>query len=935
MKARVDNSDNDQYQSWSQVLDLYQRVIDLDLSSEELDTQLSLYPIDVVQRVKKMLTYRNKYQTFFDNPLTKRVFEKESVKVEKLIGSKIGDFKLVKLIASGGMGFVFRAVKSSPVHMTVAIKILKNNLDNDLMVWFKLEQKNLVKLNHPNIASVYDVGVNSEGVPYIIMEEVDGIPITEYANKNRLSIAERINLVRSVCKAIQYSHQRGVIHCDLKSSNILVRKIENEPIIKIIDFGLSSLSSDSGIREKNKLIGTPEYMGPEYTNLEKEIDVRADIFALGSLLYSMMIGELPFSRDKLVSDDLTETFENIKNKTVSSLHVKFKNQSTDRQKLQAFYCNSKLSILHKFVKTDINKICLKSLQKKRQNRYQSIEEFDRDILLFLSGMPLSGMKYKWYEHFSKFIIRNKYLSGMLITIGLVTAIVVGKIINQNELIKTQLQISEQQRKIATEQEQISNQVMALMIEIFESGDPYKLQDGQSVDIKEILKKGVKKVESQQISTSIRNKLLFNLSKVYTNLGWQDESISIINRIVNSVQLQDQNLYLELLFARTRNYLLSKEVGSALNSAKESLLYVESTTFGSENHAIALHELGKAYMISDDYSEAINFLKLADKYYSDNKDQVDILNRIQVKKDIGESFEQQQLFEEAEPYLRESYELADGIFDDNPLEYSEIEMTLASLLHQTNRNDEAIVLANNSASKIKEILGGDHPVTITNRANLASIYSSAGKFDLAIETQKENIKSAINYYGNNSIELIKHMTVLGNLYESNQDNANALQVRKAAFEKMNELQVENFHMKGITAFNYGLSLIALADNLEALKQLELSIEYFNQIYDSNHVILGIVLSEKLKVVMEMGDFNRALQIANETNDILKEQLDENNWRLLTTQAAIYYIEFQLGTREGQIERITEIHEKLLNLSDGHKRFADRVNNWIVDLKSASQ
>jgi serine/threonine protein kinase len=229
------------------------------------------------------------------------------------VGDWIGPYKLLRILGEGGMGIVYLADQKGSICRQVALKIVKPGMDSKRVITrFEAEQKALAMMEHPHIARVYDAGLTLSGRPYFVMEYIKGVPITEYCDKCRLTIEERLHLFLHVCGAVQHAHQKGIIHRDLKPSNILVTLIDGEPVPKVIDFGVAKalgrkLTDKTLFTGFLKMVGTPAYMSPEQADLSGvDIDTRADIYALGVLLYELLTGVTPFDGETLRNAALDE-----------------------------------------------------------------------------------------------------------------------------------------------------------------------------------------------------------------------------------------------------------------------------------------------------------------------------------------------------------------------------------------------------------------------------------------------------------------------------------------------------------------------------------------------------------------------------------------------------------------------------------------------------
>jgi serine/threonine protein kinase len=217
--------------------------------------------------------------------------------LEKVTG-QIGHYRLAKRVGAGGMGEVYEAEQLEPVRRKVALKLIKPGMDSErVLSRFEMERQSLAIMNHANIAQIYDGGVSEQGRPYFVMEYVDGIPIDRYCDEQCLDTRQRLKLFQQVCEGIQHAHQKGIIHRDIKPSNVLVEIREGKAVPKIIDFGVAKATHQAGEdaevkTQMGQMVGTPMYMSPEQV-LGQDIDTRTDVYALGVVLYELLVGIHP------------------------------------------------------------------------------------------------------------------------------------------------------------------------------------------------------------------------------------------------------------------------------------------------------------------------------------------------------------------------------------------------------------------------------------------------------------------------------------------------------------------------------------------------------------------------------------------------------------------------------------------------------------------
>lgn len=309
----------------------------------------------------------------------------------------IGPYRIRQRLGEGGMGIVYLAEQTKPIHRRVAIKVLKPGMDSEAILHrFEAERQVLERMDHPNIASILDAGMTDLGRPFFVMEYVKGLPITEHADRAKLSIEERLELFVQVCEAVQHAHFKGVIHRDLKPNNILVAWDQSRSVPKVIDFGVARITdrdaNDPAFTQHGQLIGTPEYMSPEQAEMSaQDIDTRTDVYALGVVLYELLTGLLPFASATLreagvdaIRSIIRESDPPIPSKRLQTLNpdagttlaTLSKSRQTDQRRLL------------RLLRTDLDWVVMRCLEKRRDRRYGTPSELALDIKRFLNGEPV-------------------------------------------------------------------------------------------------------------------------------------------------------------------------------------------------------------------------------------------------------------------------------------------------------------------------------------------------------------------------------------------------------------------------------------------------------------------------------------------------------------------------------------------------------------------
>ena len=306
-------------------------------------------------------------------------------------GCCIGPYKLLERIGSGGMGAVYLAEQEQPVRRRVALKIIKPGMDSEQVIArFEAERQALAMMDHQNIARVLDAGTTDAGRPYFVMELVHGVSITEYSNQNQLTTRERLELFVSTCQAIQHAHQNGIIHRDIKSSNVLVTLYEGRPIAKVIDFGVAKAIGErvtlrTMFTQLGTIVGTIEYMSPEQAEMSAlDVDTRSDIYSLGVLLYELLTGTTPLEREQTLGLAYSDILRRIREEDPPKPSTRLR-ETNDALPIISAQRKSDPQRLTKLIRGELDWIVMKALEKDRTRRYQTASDFARDVECYLKG----------------------------------------------------------------------------------------------------------------------------------------------------------------------------------------------------------------------------------------------------------------------------------------------------------------------------------------------------------------------------------------------------------------------------------------------------------------------------------------------------------------------------------------------------------------------
>ena len=412
-------------------------------------------------------------------------------------GTVIGRYKLLQVVGEGGMGVVYMAEQTEPVNRKVALKIIKLGMDTKQVVArFEAERQALALMDHPHIAKVLDAGATESGRPYFVMELVWGVPITEYCDKNRLPMKERLELFIPVCQAIQHAHQKGVIHRDIKPSNVMVTLHDGQAVPKVIDFGIAKATNQK-LTEKTlftnyaQMIGTPAYMSPEQAEMSGlDVDTRTDVYSLGVLLYELLTGTTPFPSKELMSMGYGEMQRVISESEPPKPSTRMSTMQHSDRTVMAKNRSVDVSMMGQAFKGNLDWIVMKSLEKDRTRRYETVNGLVTDVRRHLGNEPVSAaaptVTYQLIKLYRKHRGHFQTATVVLILLGVAAAFSSWQAyramternralaqyelaLEQEELAKKAQEVAEQARELARRQK-----YEALIVELTQiqaGGDP--------------------------------------------------------------------------------------------------------------------------------------------------------------------------------------------------------------------------------------------------------------------------------------------------------------------------------------------------------------------------------------------------------------------------------------------------------------------------------
>lgn len=329
-------------------------------------------------------------------------------------GTRVGRYEVVEPLGSGGAGDVYLAKQTGEVALKVAVKILRASTQSDRIVArFEAERDAMMRMDHPGIAKVLDAGFLDDGRPYVAMDYVNGESWDVFLQSTAMNLQERLQLFIRICQAVQHAHVKGVLHRDLKPTNILVEKVDQSYSPKLIDFGISRSIDrpkelDALFTQQSEILGTPAYMSPEQTlGGNADLDIRSDVYALGIILYELLTGSPPLQPDTLSKMGIGDTLQAIRDTPAA-----------------------RPSSLVAGIDRDLDAVTLKAISKEPERRYQSTGALAEDLERFLKHEPVNATPPTASYRISKFVRRNR--ASVVAATAVILAIISGAIISLHQ-----------------------------------------------------------------------------------------------------------------------------------------------------------------------------------------------------------------------------------------------------------------------------------------------------------------------------------------------------------------------------------------------------------------------------------------------------------------------------------------------------------------------
>ena len=780
---------------------------------------------------------------------------------------QIGDYRLLEVLGEGGMGVVYLARQSEPIRRQVALKLLRPGMGSkEVAARFQAERQALAVMDHPSISQVFDAGVTSDDRPYFVMEYVTGIPITEYCDQHELTLDDRIRLFGQVCRAVQHAHLKGVIHRDLKPSNILVTEKGDEPLAKVIDFGIAKATGTSLVQETlhtqlGRVLGTPQYMSPEqFDPRGLDIDSRTDVYSLGTVLFRLLTGVLPVDVGSVAPHVMLGI---LYEKDVPRPSTRFEGLGEHRS-VVAKDRKTEPDTLARELRGDLDWIVLKAMSKDRSRRYETADQLWRDLERYLHHQPVQARAPTISYVALRFVRRHR---GAVIAASVALLALIGGVVGTTA---GMLRAMEAERE-AQQEAEVSQEVSDFLVGIFQVSDPSEAR-GNSITAREILDRGAERIQTELVDQPVvQGRLMNTMGRVYTSLGLYGDAAPLVE---GGLDIRRASLEAG-----------DPEIGASL--ADLAGLY---RRLGRPADAVPLlsEHLGIA-----EGSEVVDTAQVG--YLLQ---QYGMLLR-----DLGR-------LDTAEVVLDRAIEYREASFGpEHP--YTGLALNaIGWLYHRDGRTDEALSTYRRALPIVEAGFGPEHEYTGFNLNDLGVVYSRMGQPDSAIAYYERTLEIREKIFAPDHPEvaaILQNLAIqwaeLGDFEKAEEHYQRAIDIYEATFGEAHPRLVDAYSALGLLYhrwYRYGL----------ARSHLERAVTMAELVYDPDHPGLAGPLNNLGYFLRSVGDTAAASRVLQHSLTVTEKASGPTHPRLLYPLTNLAYVRSAMRDFDGATryrERILDIVE----------------------------
>ncbi|MEM9553575.1 MAG: serine/threonine-protein kinase [Acidobacteriota bacterium] len=750
-----------------------------------------------------------------------------------LIGRRIGPYRIDREIGRGGMGTVFLAHRSDGYEQDVALKIMRWGLGGaEMAERFRRERQILARLEHPHIAQLLDGGVSEDGRPYLVMQAIDGRPITEYCDARQLDVAARLELFGDICDAVDYAHRNLVVHRDLKPSNILVAEVQGKPRVQLLDFGIAKLlEADDGLgpTRSEARVMTPEHAAPEQVRGEA-VTTATDTYALGVVLYELLVGVRPFVGAGLGRAELEAQICE-RAPTAPSQALRARSESSGLADARG----TSPPKLARRLRGDLDTIVVRALAKEPSRRYGSASALADDVRRHLAGLPVLARPDALSYRLGRFVARHRWQVAAGAALLLLAVAFVVTTVRQSRAL-------ERERDEARVERATAEQVADVLVELFEQANPSRTADGRKLTVDELLEQHSEQaVERLDGQPAVQARLRHMLGRVHQAHSRFDDSRRLYADALEQRRRQvgpDDPLVLTIEHDLA---VLARDVGDRGRAERllRASLDAHRRVHGARHESVAQALQDLATVLPVEEPEKTSLLEAS----------------LDIRREL-----------EPEPGILTASSLND----------------LALIDMWSLRLDRAIARFREVGALVETLRGPDHPHTLAVRGNLAASLMRAGRFAEARELEEDLLRRKRAAYGDESMVIADALNNLGNTLANLGDWPSAEEAIRQALETSRAL-VGDEHVRTVnTTRNLARLLEIQGRPDEALELLERADAARLEVAPGEEPFFA---NQQAALAMRLGAPERAVRDLLRIAEELEELFPDGDYRVTQTQVML--------------------------------------------------
>ena len=809
-------------------------------------------------------------------------------------GQVLGPWKLRRRIGGGGMSEVYLAERIGEYQHQVAVKLVRPGLvsraDHNRL---RAERQILARLNHRNIARLLDGGTTDEGIPYLVMEFVDGLPIDEFCDRNKLTLAQRLALFRGVCAAVHAAHQNLIVHRDLKPSNILVTK---DRTLKLLDFGIAKLMEvrdtvhTVAVTHADVRLFTPGHASPEQIRGEP-ITTMTDVYLLGVLLYELLAGRKPFE----IRDLRLAQIESVicdQDAPAPSAMLNLRGEPPAEQLRIERVAQARQTTparLRRDLSGDLDNIVMKAMRKEPARRYSSADELAADIKRHDAGKPVIARRDTWRYRAGKFLRRHTMAVAASCAAFLVLAAVAGLLALQAHRIAEQRTIAEQERRR-------SDEVAAFLVDLFKVADPNE-SHGESTTARELLERGAQRIRQELRSQPVAQAdMMETIGRVYVGLGLTEKARPQLEgalamreklfdgdhpaKASNLAALGEQELAAGRLEAAQKHYERALEMNQRLHGRRHLGV------------ATSLLNMGQVLKVKGDYVGAEKRLKESLELFTAIEGQQS--SRVSsVMNELAQIMQERGDLASAEQYYRRALGVNRATLAKDHPQIAHVTHNLAVVLQSQGKLQEAGPLFEDSIAQLRRVLGEKHPDTLDALGNYGHYLLAAGDIAAAESVFRQALALNIEVRGAQHAYVGYDRTNLGRLLQGKGDHAGAEAEFRAALAIYKDALPGNHLYVGSALSGLAESLNALGRPSEGYDAATRALAIYRNGMPANHPAIATAEAVEARALALQGQFAKAEPLLSASYEKLRASLGEADSH--TQNASTWLAELKQSSR----------------------------------------